>query len=271
MTLSRSIRWGVLVCVVLVVGAACGSDGADDTSSDPKAAGDASLTGTPWRLSDATSLGVPLSGVAVTAEFDDGQMIGSSGCNTYRASFETDLEALTIGPDIAGTRKACEPAPTAVEQAYLARLPQVSIYEIVENTLTLRSMSGQALLVYEVSEGATEIIGQWTATSYYTGDAIEGVVTGSELTADFDGTEISGNGGCNGFSGPYAVSGQTIEIGPLASTTRACTDDTLNTQEQHYLAALPLATSYRITGNRLDLLRDGGTIAATFDRTPTAG
>jgi heat shock protein HslJ len=49
-----------------------------------------------------------------------------------------------------------------------------------------------------------------------------------------------------------------------------CTDDALNTQEQHYLAALQLATSYRITGNRLDLLRDG-TIAATFDRTPTAG
>ncbi len=271
MTLPRSIRWSVLVCIVLLVGVACGSDDSDDTTSGPNSTG-TSLTSAPWRLSASTALGVPAAGVTVTAEFAGGQMTGSSGCNSYRAPYETDGEGLTIGPDIAGTRKACEPASTAVEQAYLARLPEVAIFQIRGTTLTLRSMSGQTLLVYEAADGATDLVRNWTATSYYTGDAIESVVTGSTLTADFDGTRISGNGGCNSFSGPYSVSGQTIEIGPLASTMMACTDDALNTQEQHYLAALQLATSYRITGDRLDLLRDGGTIAATFDRTaPAAG
>jgi heat shock protein HslJ len=266
MNLGRTVRWTALVCIVLLA-AACASGDSDDTSSGPKASGDVSLTGTPWRLSDATSLGVPLAGVAVTAEFADGQVTGSSGCNTYRASYESDAEGLTIGPEIASTRKACEPAPTAVEQAYLARLPQVSIFEITGTTLTLRSMSGEALLVYEASDTATEITGRWTATSYYTGNAIEGVSAGPTLTADFDGTRISGNGGCNGFSGPYSVTGRTIDIGPLASTMMACTDEALTTQEQHYVAALQLATSFRVTGDRLELLRDGGTIAATFDRT----
>ncbi len=52
-----------------------------------------------------------------------------------------------------------------------------------------------------------------------------------------------------------------ISIGPLASTMKACTDDALQTQEQHYLAALQLAKTYRIRGDQLELQREGGTIA----------
>lgn len=259
-----------MVCVPLLVAAACGSDDSKEASSSPKSGG-TPLAGTPWLMSDATSLGVATTGVSVTAEFDDGHVTGSSGCNSYRAPYQAEGKTLTIGPDVGGTRKACEPAPTAVEQAYLARLPQVASYEITGTTLILEPKSGTALLVYEASDGETAIIGEWTATSYYTGDAIESVIEGSTLTADFDGQQVSGNGGCNGFSGPYAVSGKTIEIGPLASMMMACTDDALTTQEQHYLEALQLATSYRVTGNRLDLLRDGGTIAATFEATPAGG
>ena len=81
-------------------------------------------------------------------------MTGSSGCNSYRGPFTVNGTSLTIGPEIAGTRKACAPAPTAVEQAYLARLPQVASYEITGTTLTLRSKSGATLLVYEASDAA---------------------------------------------------------------------------------------------------------------------
>jgi heat shock protein HslJ len=253
-----------MVCVLLLV-AACGSDDSKDASGGSKSR-DTPLVSTAWRLGDATSLGVPLTGVSVTAEFDRTQMTGSSGCNTYTAPYQADGATMTIGPEIAGTRKACGPAPNAVEQAYLARLPRVASYEITNTTLTLRSKGGAALLVYEASDTATAIIGEWTATSYYSGNAVESVVDGSTLTAAFDGQQISGSGGCNSFSGPYAVSGQTtIDIGPLASTMMACVDPALTTQEQHYLEALQLATSYRVTGNRLDLLRDGGTFAATFE------
>jgi heat shock protein HslJ len=266
MSVNRSVRWAATAFIALLVAGACGSDDSEPTSSGSNS-GATPLAGTPWLLGDSTSLGVSATGVAVTAEFGDGEMTGSSGCNSYRASVQIDGSSLTVGP-VAGTRKACEPGPTAVETAYLARLPQVASYEITGTTLTLRSKRGTALLVYEASDDASEIVGAWMATSYYTGNAIESVAAGSTLTADFDADRISGNGGCNGFSGPYSVSGKTIEIGPLASTMMACTDQALNTQERHYLEALQLATSYRVTGTRLDLLRDGGTIAATFDATP---
>ena len=91
-------------------------------------------------------------------------------------------------------------------------------------------------------------------TSYYSGDAITSVVGDATLTADFadDGT-LSGNAGCNNYNGPYEIDGDSISIGPLAGTKMACTSEELTTQETDYLAALELATSFSVTGDRLDL------------------
>ena len=258
-------RIGVICGVLLLVAVAgCGSSGSDGAEPRrPKGA--KPLNGTRWLLTDSTELGVPIAGVSVTAEFADGRLTGESGCNTYRGSYRASGSKLTIGSDIATTQKACPPGPTAVEQAYLVRLPRVRSYAIAGTTLTLRAANDQALLVFTVADDAAAIVGSWTVTSFYTGNAVQGPATGSTLTAEFDGAQISGNSGCNTFSGPYTVSGQTIRIGPLASTEIACTDPALQAQEQQYLAALGLARTFRVTGSRLDLLREGGTFAVTYD------
>ncbi len=64
----------------------------------------------------------------------------------------------------------------------------------------------------------------------------------------------------------YDVKGDTIKLGPFRSTLKACTDPALATQEQKYLAALELATTFQVTGPRLELFRADGGIAATFER-----
>ena len=97
------------------------------------------------------------------------------------------------------------------------------------------------------------LLGTWIATSIYTGNAIEGVQGDATLTADFQADTVNGDGGCNGFNGPYTAGEDDISIGPLASTMRACAEDALSTQEQHYLAALQLAKTYRIRGDQLEL------------------
>ena len=75
-----------------------------------------------------------------------------------------------------------------------------------------------------------------------------GVQGDATLTAYFQSDTVSGDGGCNSFNGPYTAGKGDISIGPLASTMKACTEDVLGTQEQHYLAALQLAEAYRIVG-----------------------
>jgi heat shock protein HslJ len=233
-----------------------------DTTPSPSA----SLEGPTWTLTPATALPVDLGDVVVTARFVDGMLAGESGCNSYRTPYLVDGSSLTIGPDIAGTAMACPEAETAIENAYLRALPMVASYEVEDSTLALIDGDGATLLEYEATVGAQAILGEWSVTSYYTGNAVTSVIGDVDLTATFGDQDVSGNTGCNNFNGPYRVDGDTIEIGPLASTLAACTDEELQQQEADYLAALELATTFTVTGSRLDLFRNGGTIAATLQR-----
>jgi heat shock protein HslJ len=259
---------GVAGIVVLGV-TACGDDSGAGTTSGSKSSSGTPLVGTNWVLSDGDALGTPITGVTVSIRFDqNGRVSGESGCNSYNAAYTTSGSKMTIGPDIATTLRQCEGAADAVERAYLALLPKVQRSSITGTTLTLLGASDRKLLVYSSSSGPDALSGHWEATSYYTGNAIQSVIIGTTLTADFSKTTISGDAGCNLYNGPYTTSGtDTIAIGPLASTLRACADPAVGVQEQQYLAALQLSKRSRVTGDRLDLLRDGGTIAATFTRT----
>ena len=260
-------RWIAIALVGMsaVALAACGSSEDDvDTAAAPEGP---ALEGTNWVLSESTDLGVSLDGVTVSARFQDGTVAGTSGCNSYTGPYEVDGEDLTIGPEIASTQMACEDPQAAVEQAYLAALPEVASFAIADETLTLSNGDGDALLVFDASVGADAIVGSWTVTSYYAGDAILSVTGDATLTADFaDDGSVSGNAGCNNYNGPYEIDGDSITIGPLAGTKMACTSEELSKQETDFLAALELATTFVVTGDRLDLLRDGGTIAVTLQK-----
>jgi heat shock protein HslJ len=259
-----SAAWLAAVGALCFVAAACSGGSSDNSSTTTTSAGVA-LVGTNWELTDAASLGVPLGAVTVTARFDSGTVSGDSGCNSYSATYRTSGDKLTISSSIAATQRACEPAPTAVEQHYLARLPKTASYAIRGDQLTLSDAGGNALLVYRAVNGAQAIERSWTVTSYYTGNAVQSVAVGSTLTATFDDGRITGDAGCNTFNGPYVVTLTKIRIGPLASTRRACPSEEVATQETHYLAALELATTFRVTGARLELFRADGGLAATFD------
>jgi heat shock protein HslJ len=256
--------------MLLVTTAACGSDGGSSspssTTSTSGAAG-ASLDGTSWKLEDSSAF--QTKGVTVTLEFAAGRVTGTGGCNSYRGPFQVQGSNLTIGPDLASTRMACAPPADRVETSYLATLPKVQRFAVQGETLRLSDGRGKTLLEFTEADGESALLGAWNVTGYYSGTAIESVQGDATLTADFQGETVTGNGGCNSFNGPYQVNGSDITIGPLASTMKACTDEKLSTQEQRYLAALQLATSYRIRGSRLELQREGGTIAVTLERATT--
>jgi heat shock protein HslJ len=274
MNLTRSVRRagvvGLLFVPLVVSFTGCGSSSSDGSNPSPTPAPTkTSLVGTHWLLQDGADL--PTRGVAVTAEFADGRVGGSSGCNTYNAPYSVGGANLTIGPEIAFTAMACDPGPTAVETAYLARLPRVATYEIHGTTLALQDASGAKVLSYEAGDGASAILGGWTAASIYTGNSVESVAVGSKLTANFGKGEVSGDGGCNTFGGPYRAGKSSIELGPFRSTLKACADPAQKTQEQQYLAALELAASFEVTGDQLLLFRDDDGIAVTFVRTAVSG
>ena len=66
--------------------------------------------------------------------------------------------------------------------------------------------------------------------------------------------EVSGFGGCNGFSGVYAINKEdnTISLKDLVMSTRACGQD-INKQEGVFMGMLSGNMGYQITGNQLTL------------------
>ena len=93
----------------------------------------------------------------------------------------------------------------------------------------------------------TDIEGSWDVTAFNNGSAIVSVALGSTITMVFDADgQVSGNGGCNQYSGGYSVDGNNISIGPLRSTMMACPDQAVGTQESQFLAALDMVRPGRL-------------------------
>jgi putative lipoprotein len=75
---------------------------------------------------------------------------------------------------------------------------------------------------------------------------------------------ITGSGGCNRFFGGYAVSGNRIKIGPLASTRKGCPG--LIKLEATFFASLQAAASFEQTDATLILFDASGAKLAQFVR-----
>ena len=71
---------------------------------------------------------------------------------------------------------------------------------------------------------------------------------------------VSGFAGCNRLAGTYQAKNDSLRIGPLALTRMACPSGM--ELETKFGAALDATRSYRITGNRLDLVGETGVVAS---------
>lgn len=76
----------------------------------------------------------------------------------------------------------------------------------------------------------------------------------------FEAERVSGNNGCNNFSGGYTLEDNNLSFGILASTRMACPQ--IEGFEMIFNTMLSLTTRYRITGNRLDLFENEKLLAS---------
>ena len=254
----------MLVLAVVTAGALLAACGGDDDGGGDGGGKNQSLVGPEWELDQqASKLGTPSRGVTVTARFgSDGSLTGNSGCNNFATTYAVDGKQLTVASQIAGTRRLCAGPANNVEAAYLARLPKAESFAIDATVLTITTSSDP--LVYRAVNAKDALAGKWEVLNYFRPGAVVSPVLGSTLTAEFADGTISGNSGCNQYTGPYEAEGTSITIGPLATTLRACADPAVDQQETDYLAALALARTFSVAGGNLTLFREDGGIAVTF-------
>lgn len=250
-----------LSMLVLIAGlaAGCGSD------SETAAVDTSVLEGTPWVLTSGSGGITPPEGVALSALFDAGTVSGSAGCNRFTSSYTVDGSKMTIGM-IATTQIACPPPLDAVEQAYLAALGKVAGWQAEADGLLLSDAGGAELLRYT----AATITGDWEVNAFLRGNGFSTPVAGTKLTARFaaDGS-LSGSAGCNRYTATYTADAGKLTITPPASTKKFCPEpEDVMAQEAAFLAVLPTATSYQLSGTTLDLLRDDGTRVVSLTPAP---
>lgn len=102
----------------------------------------------------------------------------------------------------------------------------------------------------------------WILTQMLTaGGQTEIVQTG--VSAQFDGTTISGTAGCNSYHASYEASGGDISFGPIAATKKICPEDEQSTEDR-YLQLLADVGSFEVSGRSMSMNDADGTPVLQF-------
>lgn len=106
----------------------------------------------------------------------------------------------------------------------------------------------------------------WKLESYTdSGGNVVSVLANTEITAQFQNGIVSGNSGCNTYSGSYQINNNAITISNVIQTYKECfTPAGIMDQESDYHAALMSVTSYEIKGSKLEMADATGTVVLIF-------
>lgn len=125
-----------LACLALLTIAGCQSVEGSRTST---------LDGSGWELY-AYRKTKPIVGTTITANFSDGEIRGTAGCNSYSGSYTTDGAKIEFG-ELGWTAMACLDPPGVMEQETLVMdfLINAERFELEEDRLTIYHTDGEAL------------------------------------------------------------------------------------------------------------------------------
>jgi heat shock protein HslJ len=107
--------------------------------------GDQGLEGTSWQLISFNSSSL-LPGTSMTASFEEGEIRGSGGCNSYFGSYSASGSNLEI-KELAWTEMACLDPEGIMqqEQVLMSLLSTAETYSMEGSTLQINTAAGEHL------------------------------------------------------------------------------------------------------------------------------
>ena len=111
-----------------------------------------------------------------------------------------------------------------------------------------------AACTQEAAAGLEDVT--WRLESYGEPGDLQPVISGTEITATFDGAQgkLSGSAGCNTYFAEYEVNGSTLSISDMANTEMYCQDPAgVMDQETRYLTILRGAQSFEVEDGKLQI------------------
>ena len=234
-----------LISIALAL-AGCGQPG------DP--AGPQASYGGTWQLVSGRDTNGPLpmvKGYRVTLQIEDGQVGGTSACNSYGGPVEIEGEAFHVD-GLGGTDMACREDVMESESSYLEALQKVDRITRSGDLLVLEGPSTE--LRYELqppvpTAGLVET--RWELESLIYGEGDSGIASSAEdayLILHEDGS-IEGTTGCRDLYGDWASNGDEVTFttfGAEGSCPKA-----LREQDGHVVGSLGDGFRAEIEANRL--------------------
>lgn len=110
------------------------------------------------------------------------------------------------------------------------------------------------------ASSATVVERDWALVTLGDSAAPQGA-GGKPATIRFDSAaaRASGFAGCNRYSAPFTIAGDSLGFGPAMATKMFCEDG--DALERAYLAIIPEVTGFQVTDSTLTLTGSGGTLA----------
>lgn len=201
----------------------------------------ADLAGTSWVLNSVTTESGSTQteiDAEITAVFQDGQLTGSAGCNSYFAGYESDGFALTF-TQMGNTMMACDDARNARESEFLTALQTVTGYRLDGDRLLLLDAVDSTVIEMQVDETVAEtavsdqLLGIWEWQAFT--DSADGEESNDITVNDpaqytlellIDGTYAI-QADCNSGSGQFTVDGSSITLEPGPITLAECGPESL--------------------------------------------
>ncbi len=177
--------------------------------------------------------GRPIGGNITLGLMPDGQLNGEAPCNRYFGPYTAGSDFSFSAQQIGATRRACP--DLQLEGEYFEALRRTTQFRPGRegDTLGLLDGNGRTVASYVRAGGPVvpppsqqqqaNIIGDWRITAVRVNGVLSPVQAPSSAGISFDvGRGFSANLGCNFANGPYTLSGNQLDFGAIAVTTRAC-------------------------------------------------
>jgi heat shock protein HslJ len=133
-----------------------------------------------------------------TLLMEAGRVSGSAGCNTFSGTYEIDDHIIRFSDELAVTQAFCEGAAQEVEDAFLALLPTVVAWAIVDGQLEMNDGGEMPVLVF--GDGSFEMsMSQMTAITNQLEDLQDAV---AELTLRMSNLEGASSGSTDAETKP---------------------------------------------------------------------
>jgi heat shock protein HslJ len=227
------------------------------------------LTGTSWQLaamSHGTEFVPLLPGTLITANFEEGQMQGGSGCNSYGTAYKAEGTSFSTG-EIAQTAQLClDEELMKQEKNFIEGLVNATGYQLEGETLIISHPNGTLEFQQSHSLSEAPFVGTiWRLSVFFEDGQRRSPVEGAEINVLFGGIQFSGSTGCNQFSGEYAVQANTVRPGGVFVTEKDCPSLGIMDQEQQFLNIFRQNHNFTVgvTDEELLLVHDDGALMFT--------